>query len=144
MDTSKTSLLRRSPSRQDRHETTWCQCFGWMFSENCFAIFTSFLTPTSFDTTNTLDNMTFLSANHFYQVSFQIEDIGKNVKKSKKMCELGLWTRKSQTYCNLHVEQAIWKYLIYMANAEVYFEEKKTITFFHWWKSHNGTTNFTF
>jgi len=82
-----------------------------------------------------------LAADQFYQVSFQVENVGKNIEKSKKRVT---WVFGQGTH--EHTVTLLWskqsgKRFVYMADAEVYFEEKKSITFFHRWTSHDGTMN---
>ena len=85
---------------------------------------------------------TTLSPDQFYQVSFQIENVGKTLEKTKKRVT---WVfGKGETEYNITL---VWskhsgKRLVYMADAEVFFETKKTITFFHKWTSQDGATKF--
>lgn len=82
-----------------------------------------------------------LPADQCYQVSFQVENIGKKVEKSKKRVTW-VFGRDNREYTITFVwSKQSGKRLVNMAGEEPFFEEKKTITFFHKWTTHDSTMN---
>ena len=82
-----------------------------------------------------------LAADQFYQVSFEVENVGKKLEKSKKRVTwvFGQGT-KEYTVTFLWSKQS-GKRLVNMAGEEPYFEEKKSISFFHRWTTKDGKLN---
>lgn len=85
--------------------------------------------------------MATLSPDQFYQVSFQVENVGKTLEKTKKRVTWVFGKGNREYNITLVWSKHSGKRLVYMADAEVYFETKKTITFFHKWASQDGDLN---
>jgi hypothetical protein len=85
--------------------------------------------------------MATLSPDQFYQVSFQVENVGKTLEKTKKRVTWVFGKGDREYNITLVWSKHSGKRLVYMADAEVFFETKKTITFFHKWTSQEGDMN---
>jgi hypothetical protein len=82
-----------------------------------------------------------LPADQFYQISFQVENVGKTVEKSKKRVT---WVFGQDTH--EYTVTFVWskhsgKRLVNMTGEEAFFETKKTVTFFHRWTTQDGSMN---
>ncbi len=82
--------------------------------------------------------MGILSADQYYQVSFLVENVGKKREKSKKRVTWVFGQGSKEYTVTLLWSKHSGKRLVYMTNAEVFFETKKAVTFFHKWTTHDG------
>lgn len=85
--------------------------------------------------------MAALSPDQFYQVSFQVENVGKTIEKTKKRVTWVFGKGDSEYNVTLVWSKNSGKRLVYMAGSEVFFETKKTVTCFHKWTTQDGNLN---
>lgn len=83
-----------------------------------------------------------LAADQFYQVSFLVENAGKTISSTKKRVTWVFGQGDHEHTVTLVWSKQSGKRFVYMADAEIHFEEKKSVTFFHRWTSEDGKIRF--
>eukprot|EP00934_Nitzschia_sp_Nitz4_P007643 Nitzschia sp. Nitz4//scaffold171_size48012//30315//30905//NITZ4_007128-RA/size48012-processed-gene-0.5-mRNA-1//1//CDS//3329538710//7633//frame0 len=79
-----------------------------------------------------------LQEDQLYQVSFQVENVGKTIEASKKLITWVFGIPDREYKVTLQWSKLSGKRLVLEDDKQVFYEEKKSSSFFHRWTSQDG------